>query len=77
MGFPLTNRVLCLSGENRSGVSGEVFQIATGIETSIAQIAALVQEVAGSDVDIEYGPPTGDIRKNYSGITKAQRDLGW
>lgn len=62
----------------RSDVSGEVFQIATGIETSIAQLAALVQEVAGRDVDVEYGPPRqGDIRKNYSAIGKVHEMLGW
>lgn len=59
-------------------VSGEVFQIATGVETSILELAEMVQQVAGVDADVEHGPKRqGDIRKNYSGITKVRRMLGW
>ncbi len=62
----------------KSEVAGEVFQIATGMETSILELAALVQEVVGRDVGIHHGPPRqGDIRKNYSGIRKARELLGW
>ena len=61
-----------------SGVSGEVFQIATGVETSIRSLAGMVQEIVGRDVGVQYGPPRqGDIRKNYSAIRKVQRILGW
>jgi UDP-glucose 4-epimerase len=61
-----------------SDVAGEVFQIATGVETSIAQLAQLVQTIAAQDVQLHYGPPRqGDIRKNYSGIRKAHSMLGW
>jgi UDP-glucose 4-epimerase len=61
-----------------SEVSGEVFQIATGVETSILELAALVQEVVGRDVGVQHGPPRrGDIRKNYSAIAKVQEMLGW
>jgi UDP-glucose 4-epimerase len=61
-----------------SDVSGEVFQIATGEETSIAQLARLVQDATRQDVNIAYGPPRqGDIRKNYSVIDKVYCTLGW
>ncbi|GAB4279712.1 MAG: SDR family NAD(P)-dependent oxidoreductase [Candidatus Promineifilaceae bacterium] len=61
-----------------SEVSGQVFQIATGVETSILELAALVQEVVGRNVGVEHGPPRqGDIRKNYSGIRKVHIVLGW
>lgn len=61
-----------------SEVSGEVFQIATGVETSILELAVLVQEVVGRNVGVQHGPPRqGDIRKNYSGIRKAEQMLGW
>jgi len=61
-----------------SDVSGEVFQIATGIETSILELAMLVQKVVGWDVGVHHGPPRqGDIRKNYSAITKVERMLEW
>jgi UDP-glucose 4-epimerase len=61
-----------------SEVSGEVFQIATGEETSILELAEAVQEVTGRSVEAEHGPPRqGDIRKNYSAVGKVERVLGW
>lgn len=61
-----------------SEVSGEVFQIATGEETSILELAEEVQEVTGRSVEAEHGPPRqGDIRKNYSAVGKVGRVLGW
>lgn len=61
-----------------SDVGGEVFQIATGQETSIEKLASLVQEVTRSEFKIKYGDSRlGDIRKNYSGIGKAKQILGW
>ncbi|MGC9350220.1 MAG: NAD-dependent epimerase/dehydratase family protein [Anaerolineae bacterium] len=61
-----------------SDVSGEVFQIATGVETSIRELAALVQDVMGRAVEAQYGPGRqGDIRKNYSAVGKVERVLGW
>jgi UDP-glucose 4-epimerase len=61
-----------------SDVGGEVFQIATGVETSILELAELVQEVMGSQISIQHGPSRqGDIRKNYSDISKVERVLGW
>lgn len=61
-----------------SDVAGEVFQIATGVETSILELGALVQRVVGRDVGVEHRPSRrGDIRRNYSAIDKVQRMLGW
>ncbi len=61
-----------------SDAVGEVFQIATGVETSIEQLAQIVQDVVGQDVQTEYGPARqGDIHKNYSLIGKAMTILGW
>ena len=61
-----------------SDVGGELFQIATGVETSILQLAALIQQVMGRDVKIQHGHPRrGDIRKNYSDISKVERMLNW
>jgi UDP-glucose 4-epimerase len=61
-----------------SEIGGEVFQVATGIETSILELAAMVKEVASQDVEIAYATARqGDIRKNYSGISKINRMLNW
>ena len=61
-----------------SDLGGEVFQIATGRETSIVELADAVRTVTGHDFDVEHEPARpADIRKNYSHITKADRLLGW
>jgi UDP-glucose 4-epimerase len=61
-----------------SGVGGEVFQIATGVETSVRDLVVMVQEVTGGPVEVHHGPARrGDIRKNYSAVSKAQTVLGW
>jgi UDP-glucose 4-epimerase len=61
-----------------SNVKGEVFQIATGVETTICTLAAFIREVAGRDIQIDYGPERqGDIQRNYSSVSKAQRILRW
>ena len=62
----------------RHDVRGEVFQIATGVETSIRELAELVQMVTHREVMVGHGPNRpGDISKNYSGIGKAAQILGW
>jgi len=66
--------VLALESE----VGGEVFQIATGVETSIAQLAAAVERIVGSKPATEHAPGRqGDIQRNYSLIAKARQALGW
>lgn len=61
-----------------SGVGGEVFQIATGVETPIRSLAARIQSMCPHPVDVAYGAERqGDIRRNYSDISKARRILGW
>jgi UDP-glucose 4-epimerase len=61
-----------------SKVAGEVFQIATGVETSIKHLAMLVQGVADAGVHMSYGPSRqGDVKRNYSEIEKALRVLSW
>jgi UDP-glucose 4-epimerase len=61
-----------------SGVRGEVFQIATGVETSIRSLAGLVREAVGCDVQVEHGPERhGDIRRNFSSVNKAESLLHW
>jgi nucleoside-diphosphate-sugar epimerase len=59
-------------------IGGEVFQIATGVETSIMELADMVRGVVDRDVNVQHGPPRqGDVRKNYSAIAKVRETLGW
>jgi UDP-glucose 4-epimerase len=62
----------------QSGPGGEVFQIATGVETSITRLAGLVQETVGGELGIRRAVARqGDIRVNVSKIDKAGAVLGW
>ena len=66
----------------RAGVGGEVFQIATNIETSVNEIANLILGIVethtrrGITVN-RVQPRIGDVRRNVSDISKAQRVLGY
>lgn len=59
-------------------VAGETFQVGSGVETSLQQLARLLFEVGGGEVPVEHGEPSpGDVPRNVSNIAKAQRALGW
>jgi UDP-glucose 4-epimerase len=64
------------------GVGGEVLQIATHTETSVAELLELLLSVL-SDTGysgvrfLNSAPRLGDVKRNYSDISKAQRMLGW
>lgn len=57
---------------------GEVFQIASGVETSINQLAELIKATTGFQLSIIRKPKRkGEIERNYSDITKARKLLGF
>lgn len=60
---------------------GELFQIATGGETTVNEIARLLDEELsrrGIRANIEYqAPRAGEVLRNYSDISKAREVLGW
>jgi UDP-glucose 4-epimerase len=61
-----------------SDLGGEVIQVATGVETSVLELAAMVQELVGEEVRVAHGPArAGDIRHSCSSAEKAKRLLGW
>ena len=41
----------------RSGESGGVYNLATGVETKISTVAALIKKFTNSDSELIYGPP--------------------
>jgi UDP-glucose 4-epimerase len=66
----------------RSDVGGEVFQIATYKETTVNEIANkikfLMENEIGAKVNVFYGEiRLGDVKRNYSDISKAKRILGF
>jgi UDP-glucose 4-epimerase len=57
---------------------GGVFNIGTGIETSVVDLYDAVRRVAGSDRDAEYADPRpGEILRSVLDVSRAQRELGW
>lgn len=62
-------------------VGGETFQIATGMERTVGEVANIIAGALarrGVDMKIEHDSPRlGDVMRNYSDTSKAARMLGW
>jgi UDP-glucose 4-epimerase len=59
-------------------IDGEVFNIGSGVKTSISELAEAVLELAGSNLEIVYDKPReGDIAQSCADITKAEKMLGY
>lgn len=61
------------------GTSGGVYNLASGVETSILDLANLVNEVTGNATPIDYKPPRDWDRsgKRYGSTEKAEGELGF
>jgi UDP-glucose 4-epimerase len=60
------------------GAGGEIFQLASGVETSLNDLVAMLGEVSGRDVDVRHEPArAGEIQRNYSLVDKARSRLGY
>ena len=60
------------------GVGGQIFQIASGIETTLNRLLELLSETSGMTPRVRREPPRqGEIQRNYSLIDKARRVLGY
>ena len=61
-----------------SELGGEIYNIATGNETSITELFKIMQDVSGDLAEINISSPRqGDILHNYSSISKVQKYLKW
>ncbi len=58
---------------------GQIFNIATGLPTTVNQLAELLQEIMGrTELELVHAEPRlGDIRYNYADISKASKILGY
>ncbi len=60
------------------GVRGEIFQLGTSVETSVVELARLIQEVTGIETEIDFEERrAGEVYKSHVDISKAQRLLGF
>lgn len=65
-----------------SDIGGEIFQIATCSETTVNNIAdkikRSIERQTDKTVEVIYGSPrAGDVKRNYSDISKAKKMLGF
>jgi UDP-glucose 4-epimerase len=60
-------------------VSGEVFNIGSGTETSLTELAQLLIRVMGAELDLEYGPPRGvnGVTRRLADVSRAAERLHW
>jgi UDP-glucose 4-epimerase len=60
------------------GVGGQIFQLASGVETTLNRLLELLSETSGMTPRVRREPPRqGEIQRNYSLIEKATRVLGY
>jgi nucleoside-diphosphate-sugar epimerase len=60
------------------GLKGDVFNVCTGVPTSVNQLAATLKTVTGKNPNVKYGPARlGDIRSSYGDPAKAKENLGF
>jgi UDP-glucose 4-epimerase len=72
---------LILSSEI-SGIGGEAFQIASGMETTVGEMTSnlvkVMQEYGVSNIKVVNGNNRlGDVKRNYSDTSKAKQMLNW
>ncbi len=61
-----------------NNISGKLFQIATGTETSILELTQQIAQVTQQSIALTHSKQRGgDIRENYSAVAKAAKRLGW
>jgi UDP-glucose 4-epimerase len=62
-----------------TGNPGEVYNLASGVETSIGDLAQLITRLANSAAPVEFGParPWDHSGKRFGSTEKAQRELGF
>ena len=55
-----------------------VFNVGTGIETSVLELYELCRRVAGSDLEAKAAPARlGELQRSVLDVSLAQRELGW
>jgi UDP-glucose 4-epimerase len=60
-------------------VTDEVFNIASGTETSLTELAEALLAAMGSDLPLEFGPPRGvnAVTRRLADVSRAREQLGW
>lgn len=72
----IVNGLLCCAAR---GAAGEVFNLASGVETSILELAQQINELAQNPTPIEIGPkrPWDHSGRRYGSTQKAKEQIGF
>ena len=65
-----------------SEVTGEVFNVVSGVETTVKRIAEILLEITGSDLQPVYADEAGAVKATSSASLKLSREkikaaIGW
>jgi UDP-glucose 4-epimerase len=61
-----------------ASANGRIFNVAASAPASVNQVAELIGQILGKDVNKEHAPPrAGDIRDSWADITAARETFGW
>ena len=61
-----------------AGQDGAVFNVGTGIETSVLELYELCRQVAGSELQAEPAEARlGELQRSVLDVSLAERELGW
>jgi UDP-glucose 4-epimerase len=67
-----------VAASDAEGAGGEIFQLASGVETSVNRLLELLERLAGGPLDVRREPARpGEIVRNYSLVDKARERLGY
>jgi UDP-glucose 4-epimerase len=67
-----------IAAAEAAGVSGRVFNVATGQPLSVNRLADMIGDVTGRPVQKDYRPPRpGDVRDSWADLGAAKTALGW
>jgi UDP-glucose 4-epimerase len=67
-----------LRAAEADGIGGEIFQLASGVETSLNTLVDLLGRICGREPTVRKEPPRhGEILRNYSLVEKARERLGY
>ena len=59
-------------------LDSRAYNIGTGVETSVAQLATLIGRAGGREPRVVHAPErSGELRRNALRVDKAARELGW
>lgn len=59
-------------------LDARAYNIGTGIETSVLELAEMLRRASGRDVAIEFAPKRpGELQRSVLDPRKAERELGW